>query len=306
MNNPGQRCGVPREALGRDRCFGFDHGWDLCAGGDGAQPAVWADADSEHVARRVPDAGGVSRRDWAHLVMHLSPFVFLPALLVRALRHRRRGSLAVLSSAGRDDAGGRGVRGAQPAGRLRPDVRGAERRAAGLGRRPARLSTTCRRRCPSRGVRFTANRLVAVRRWRSSSSSASSSLLQRDAARQGGARDDAVADRRAARRHRHASGCIRLVFGVGLALAGVAGCAAVDGLRDLAVDGRALHGHRADRHHARRLRQRRRQPASAGLLLGVVEALGMHFTSPSLKMLLSYGVFIARAAARGPTASFAR
>jgi len=30
-----------------------------------------------------------------------------------------------------------------------------------------------------------------------------------------------------------------------------------------------------------------------GLLLGVVEALGMHFMSPSLKMLLSYGVFIA-------------
>ena len=29
------------------------------------------------------------------------------------------------------------------------------------------------------------------------------------------------------------------------------------------------------------------------LLLGVVEALGMHFTSPSLKMLLSYAVFIA-------------
>jgi branched-chain amino acid transport system permease protein len=32
---------------------------------------------------------------------------------------------------------------------------------------------------------------------------------------------------------------------------------------------------------------------AGGLLLGVVEALGMHFTSPSLKMLLSYGVFIA-------------
>ena len=29
-----------------------------------------------------------------------------------------------------------------------------------------------------------------------------------------------------------------------------------------------------------------------GLLLGVVEALGMHFTNPSLKMLMSYGVFI--------------
>ena len=35
-----------------------------------------------------------------------------------------------------------------------------------------------------------------------------------------------------------------------------------------------------------------------GLLLGVVEALGMHFTSPSLKMLLSYGVFIAVLLAR--------
>ena len=31
---------------------------------------------------------------------------------------------------------------------------------------------------------------------------------------------------------------------------------------------------------------------AGGLLLGLVEALGMHFTSPSLKMLLSYGVFI--------------
>ena len=31
---------------------------------------------------------------------------------------------------------------------------------------------------------------------------------------------------------------------------------------------------------------------AGGLLLGLVEAFGMHFTSPSLKMLLSYGVFI--------------
>ena len=29
-----------------------------------------------------------------------------------------------------------------------------------------------------------------------------------------------------------------------------------------------------------------------GLLLGLVEAVGMHFTNPSLKMLLSYGVFV--------------
>ncbi len=32
---------------------------------------------------------------------------------------------------------------------------------------------------------------------------------------------------------------------------------------------------------------------AGGLLLGVVEAIGMHFTSPSLKSLLSYTVFIA-------------
>jgi branched-chain amino acid transport system permease protein len=31
---------------------------------------------------------------------------------------------------------------------------------------------------------------------------------------------------------------------------------------------------------------------AGGLLLGVVEALGMHFTNPSFKMLMSYGVFI--------------
>jgi len=42
-----------------------------------------------------------------------------------------------------------------------------------------------------------------------------------------------------------------------------------------------------------------------GLLLGVVEAFGMHFTSPSLKMLLSYGVFIAVLLAR-PKGLFAR
>jgi branched-chain amino acid transport system permease protein len=32
---------------------------------------------------------------------------------------------------------------------------------------------------------------------------------------------------------------------------------------------------------------------AGGLLLGVVEAVGMHFTNPSLKALMSYGVFIA-------------
>ncbi len=44
---------------------------------------------------------------------------------------------------------------------------------------------------------------------------------------------------------------------------------------------------------------------AGGLLLGLVEAFGMHFTSPSLKMLLSYGVFIAVLLAR-PRGLFAR
>jgi branched-chain amino acid transport system permease protein len=44
---------------------------------------------------------------------------------------------------------------------------------------------------------------------------------------------------------------------------------------------------------------------AGGLLLGLVEAFGMHFTSPSLKMLLSYGVFIAVLLAR-PKGLFAR
>ena len=40
-------------------------------------------------------------------------------------------------------------------------------------------------------------------------------------------------------------------------------------------------------------------------MLGVVEAIGMHFTSPSLKTLLSYGVFIA-VLLRRPNGLFAR
>lgn len=44
---------------------------------------------------------------------------------------------------------------------------------------------------------------------------------------------------------------------------------------------------------------------AGGLLLGLVEAFGMHFTSPSLKMLLSYGVFMAVLLAR-PRGLFAR
>jgi branched-chain amino acid transport system permease protein len=42
-----------------------------------------------------------------------------------------------------------------------------------------------------------------------------------------------------------------------------------------------------------------------GFLLGLVEAFGMHFTNPSLKMLLSYGVFVAVLLLR-PRGLFAR
>ena len=44
---------------------------------------------------------------------------------------------------------------------------------------------------------------------------------------------------------------------------------------------------------------------AGGFLLGLVEAFGMHFTSPSLKMLLSYAVFIGVLLAR-PKGMFAR
>ena len=41
---------------------------------------------------------------------------------------------------------------------------------------------------------------------------------------------------------------------------------------------------------------------AGGLALGVIEAVGMHFTSPSLKALLSYAIFIAVLLC-GPTVS---
>ncbi|MEW6689934.1 MAG: branched-chain amino acid ABC transporter permease [Pseudomonadota bacterium] len=44
---------------------------------------------------------------------------------------------------------------------------------------------------------------------------------------------------------------------------------------------------------------------AGGLLLGLVEAFGMHFTSPSLKMVLSYGVLVAVLLAR-PKGLFSR
>ena len=83
-----------------------------------------------------------------------------------------------------------------------------------------------------------------------------------------------------------------LMFGIGLGLSGVAGCLlsmaytispsmgepyTVTALIVITLGGFGSMG----------------GALAGGLLLGVIEALGMHFTNPSLKSLLSYGVFIA-------------
>lgn len=83
-----------------------------------------------------------------------------------------------------------------------------------------------------------------------------------------------------------------LMFGVGLGLAGVAGCLlsmtytispamgepyTVTALIVITLGGFGSMG----------------GALAGGLALGVVEALGMHFSNPSLKPLLSYGIFIA-------------
>jgi branched-chain amino acid transport system permease protein len=83
-----------------------------------------------------------------------------------------------------------------------------------------------------------------------------------------------------------------LMFGIGLGLSGVAGCLlsmtytiapamgepyTVTALIVITLGGFGSMG----------------GALAGGLLLGVVEAIGMHFTSPSLKSLLSYAVFIA-------------
>ncbi len=83
-----------------------------------------------------------------------------------------------------------------------------------------------------------------------------------------------------------------LMFGIGLGLSGVAGCLlsmtytiapamgepyTVTALIVITLGGFGSMG----------------GALAGGLLLGIVEAVGMHFTSPSLKSLLSYGIFIA-------------
>jgi branched-chain amino acid transport system permease protein len=83
-----------------------------------------------------------------------------------------------------------------------------------------------------------------------------------------------------------------LMFGIGLGLSGIAGCLlsmaytispamgepyTVTALIVITLGGFGSMG----------------GALAGGLLLGVVEAVGMHFTNPSLKALLSYGVFIA-------------
>lgn len=95
-----------------------------------------------------------------------------------------------------------------------------------------------------------------------------------------------------------------LMFGIGLGLSGVAGCLlsmaytispamgepyTVTALIVITLGGFGSMG----------------GALAGGLLLGVVEAIGMHFTNPSLKALLSYSVFIAVLLLR-PEGLFAR
>ncbi len=83
-----------------------------------------------------------------------------------------------------------------------------------------------------------------------------------------------------------------LMFGIGLGLSGVAGCLlsmtytispsmgepyTVTALIVITLGGFGSMG----------------GALAGGLALGVIEAVGMHYTSPSLKSLLSYGIFIA-------------
>ncbi len=83
-----------------------------------------------------------------------------------------------------------------------------------------------------------------------------------------------------------------LMFGIGLGLSGVAGCLlsmtytispsmgepyTVTALIVITLGGFGSMG----------------GALAGGLALGVIEAIGMHYTSPSLKSLLSYGIFIA-------------
>jgi len=83
-----------------------------------------------------------------------------------------------------------------------------------------------------------------------------------------------------------------LMFGIGLGLSGVAGCLlsmtytispgmgepyTVTALIVITLGGFGSMG----------------GALAGGLALGVIEALGMHFTNPSLKALLSYGIFVA-------------
>ncbi len=95
-----------------------------------------------------------------------------------------------------------------------------------------------------------------------------------------------------------------LMFGIGLGLSGVAGCLlsmtytispamgepyTVTALIVITLGGFGSMG----------------GALAGGLLLGVVEGVGMHFTNPSLKSLLSYGIFIAVLLLR-PNGLFAR
>ena len=157
---------------------------------------------------------------WAHLDARASPFAVLPVVLVALFGlglviHRlcfRR-----LAATTPD---GRGVRGEELARRLRPHVLRSERGAPDLGRRSSRLPVP-RRHGVGRRLRAGGESPRRVRR-RARPQPGPDRAAANHAHRQGGAGDDAVADGALLVgidvRRMHPA-----VFGVGLALAGVAG-----------------------------------------------------------------------------------
>jgi branched-chain amino acid transport system permease protein len=162
---------------------------------------------------------------------------------------------------------------------------------AGLGRRPARLRLPGRAGGHSRRRRAVRGQQAAALRAGAGLQRALIVRAAAHAAGQGRARADAVPTGAqlvgidTERLH-------PLMFGIGLGLSGVAGCLlsmtytispsmgepyTVTALIVITLGGFGSMG----------------GALAGGLALGVIEAVGMHFTNPSLKSLLSYGIFIA-------------
>ena len=217
-----------------------------------------------------------------------SPLAMIPLCFGADVRAGAGGAPAVVQAADRHLAQRR-LRGARADGLLRPDVPGAELRLVGVGgelrgydylTEPVQVG----------GAQFAANScwcwaVAGLRRralivWLRSTlyGKGVRALMQSPTGAQ-------LVGIDTGRLH-------PLMFGIGLGLSGVAGCLlsmtytvtpamgepyTVTSLIVITLGGFGSMG----------------GALAGGLLLGLVEAIGMHFTSPSLKSLLSYGIFIA-------------